>query len=542
MADLQVIYISNQFVTFYAIGRNRVSQILRLSAQAVEYSIFVQYLKGLGQVPVRIVVDLKEELLHYETVPHLIGSDRKALLERKIRQVAGDSSFTSVHRLGRESCGRKDDQILVCALPQTDGLPPSWLDYLFKCKVPISGMFSAAVICEMMCKDIAKDRDVLLISTSGISARKLSVRQSFFREGKLVLSRLSFKAVSDTIISDIFNEINRTRSYLLRAHSLDRVNDLEVHFVTDKIYIDAAHKKSSELVQIELNNYTFEEFSKRLGLESMPEPQGFEAIIAHQAARRSFFQTQYSNKITSFYYRHHMAKRIMQMVSGALLIGALSYASACWLDIQQSKVELVGVQNKISRIANLLRNTPPIILTQGYTPTQIKSFIRSDEIIRDKSILLTAVLEPISRTLSTNLSIQINKVGWQRPAQDNAADQLNGMDSYQNNQSAIGDATDSAVLDVEAISDSGKKAVVYATIHGEVVAFNGNYRKAHRQIEDWVASLNRQHGIISATASRLPMDIRPTVDISGEVRNTEVLKDTAIFTVEAIVDYRADSL
>ena len=541
MAEIHVIHISNHFVTVYAIGRNRASELLRLSAQAREYSIFEQFLEGLGQVPVRIVVDLKEELLQYETVPHLSGSDRKALFERKIRQLAGDSLFTSVHRVGRESHGRKDDRILVCAIPKTDGLQP-WLDCLFQSKIPISGLFSTAAICETACKQVAKDREVLLISTSGRSAGKVSVRQSFFRNGKLVLSRLSLSSISNAIVNDIFKEINRTRSYLLRAHSLDRSNDLEVHFVTDPMYVETAHSERSELVQIKLKLYTFEEFAKRVGLESMSTSIDFEAIVAYQAARGSGHSIRYRNKGTRFYYRHHQAKRLMQVSSVAFLIAAMSYASACWLDIQQSKDELVDMQNKIGRIAGLLRNSPPSKLIQGYTPTQIQSFIRSDEIIRDKSILPSAVLEPISRTLSSTPGIQINKIAWQRQAQDSAADQQEGMDSYVDDQSVIFDTTDGALIDDEVITDSSEKSMVYATIEGEVVPFNGNYRKAHRQIEDLVASLNRQQGIISATATRLPMDIRPTVDISGEVRSTEILKDSAIFIVEARVDYRADAL
>jgi len=524
------------------IGRNRASEVLRLSAQAREYSIFEQYLEGLGQVPVRIVVDLKEEVLQYETIPYLTGSDRKALLERKIRQLAGDSLFTSVHRLGRQSSGRKDDQILVCAISQTDGLQP-WLDCLFQTKIPISGLFSTASICETACKPVAKDREILLISTSGRSAGKLSVRQSFIRNGKLVLSRLSLSSISNSIVNDIFKEINRTRSYLLRALSLDRSKNLEVHFVTDPIYIEAAHSERSELVQIDLKLYTFEEFAKRVGLDSMPASIDFEAIAAYQAAREPSHSIRYRNKATRFYYRHHQAKRVMQVASIAFLAGATSYAAACWLNIQQSKDDLADVQNKIARIAGLLHNSPPTKLIQGYTPTQIKRFIRSDEIIRDKSILPLAVLEPISRTLSANPGIQINKIAWQRQTQGKAANQRDSMNFYQDDQSAIIAATDHAALDAEAIANSAKKTIVYATIQGEVAPFNGNYGKAHRQIEALVASLNRQQGIISAMATRLPMDIRPTVDISGEVRTTEeVLKDSAIFTVEATVDYRADAL
>lgn len=541
MPEIPVIHISNHFVSAYTIGHTRASENLRLSAQAREYPIFEQYLKGLKQIPVRIVVDLKEELLQYERVPHLIGSDRKALFERKIRQLAGDSLFASVHRLGRESRGRKDDQILVCAIPQSEGLQP-WLDCIFQTKTPIAGLFSTAFICETACKQIAKDRAVLLVSTSGSSTGKLSVRQSFFRNGKLILSRLSVTSVSDVIVNEIFNEINRTRSYLLRAQSLDSTNDLEVHFVTDPIHVEAAHNERSELIRIKLKLYTFEEFAKRVGLVSVPTSIDFEAITAYQAAQGSSCNTQYRSKATRFYYWHHCAKRIMQMVSGALLIGSMSYASACWLDIQQSKAGLVDVQNKINRIVDLLRTSPRTKLVQGYTPTQIKSFIRSDELIRDKSILPSAVLEPISRILNSSPGIQINKVGWQRQAPDSVTGQQDGLDFYPDDQNANIDGTDNALLNDEVVVDTVEASMVYATIQGEVVPFNGNYRKAHRQIEALVASLNRQQGIISATATRLPMDIRPSVDISGEMRSTEVLKDSAIFTVEAIVDYSADAL
>lgn len=528
MPQGHVIHLSNHFITVYAVERRRVTEQLRLSTQDLELAKFDHFLAELGQNPVRLVVDLKEELIHYETVPHLTGSDRKALLDRKIRQIAGDSKFRSVLALGREQGGRKDDRILICAIPQTDTLQP-WLDSLFRHRIPIHGMYSTAVICEQIVKNLVNDPDILLVSTSANRGGKLSVRQSFYRDRKLILSRLSLTKKSDSMISDVFKEINRTRSYLLRAHSLNHDKALTVLFVTDAENVVDANAQRAELIQTQLNVYAYGEFSREVGLVTPPESADFDAIVAHQAAQLSRFKTQYRTQDTRFYYWHHRAKQSMQVASVFFLLGAVSYASACWFDIQQTKFEIDDIQVEWGQIQSTLNNTPRSELIHGYTPEQIENYMRTEQILRSKLVHPDVVLDSISASLAGNSAIQLNSVDWSREP-DSDSDQSFNSESVISN---IGEDGQSLVAD-----QSARKSAVYAKISGEIIPFDGNYRNAHQHIEALVAALKRQPSVQSASATQLPMDTRPTVDITGEMRPAENLQDSATFTVEAIIDYR----
>ncbi len=533
MTQQLVIHLSNHAITAYATERRTVSEVLRLPTQNREYSKFEQFLEDWGGNQVRLVIDLKEELIHYETIPHLSGNDRKALLERKIRQIAGNSNYSSVLTLGRDKDGRKDDRILISAIPQPEGLQP-WLDCLFRRRIAICGMFSAAVICQRVVKNLLKDRDILLISTSASGGGKLAVRQSFYRDGKLILSRLSLAKKSASMTSDIYKEINRTRSYLLRAHSLNHGKELTVLFVTDPEYVDDANAQRAELIQIQLNVYTYDEFAKQLDILSKSNPVDFEAIIAHQTAQLSRFKTQYSNKDTRFYYWHHRAKQSMQVASLAFLLGAVTYASACWFEIQQTRSEIADIQVELGQIKSKLNDTPRSELIKGYSPKQIDSYIRADDILKGRLVVPAAVLNSISMSLAGIPAIRLNSVNWSRDP---------GNESNQRGASASFDAEDLGLdgddFDDLGLAEEGSQmdSVVYAKITGEVIPFEGNYRNAHRNIEALVASLNRQVSVQSATATRLPMDTRPTVDISGEMRPAENIKDSATFTVEAVIDY-----
>ncbi len=535
MPQGHVIHLSNHFITVYAAGRRKVTEILRLSTQDREIGKFDQFLEELGQKPIRLVVDLKEELIHYETVPHLNGSDRKALLDRKIRQIVGDSKYSSVLALGREQGGRKDDRILICAISQTEGLQP-WLDCLLDREVPIYGMYSAAVVCQQIVKNLVRDPDILLVSTSASRAGKLSVRQSFYQDRKLILSRLSLTKKSDSMISDVFKEINRTRSYLLRAHSLNHDKELTVLFVTDPENVVDANAQRAELIQTQLNVYACNEFGLQVGLATPPKSLDFEAIVAYQAAQLSRFKTHYSTQDTRFYYWHHRAKQSMQIASVFFLLGAMSYATACWFDIQQTKSEIADIQVELGQIESTLKSTPHSGLIHGYTPQQIETYMHTEQILQRRLIHPDIVLDSISASLAANSAIQLNSVDWAREP-ESESDQSFNNESMESDFS-VGDLDGPGIDSVQ----SSQESVVYAKITGEVIPFDGNYRSAHQHIEALVASLKRQPAVQSASATQLPMDTRPTVNITGEMRPAENLKDSATFTVEAVIDYRAGQL
>ncbi|NOT98545.1 MAG: hypothetical protein HOO97_05560, partial [Sideroxydans sp.] len=85
--------------------------------------------------PAYMMVDVIEEDFHHETVPHLTGSSRNALFERKFEQYYRSTPFRQATLVKRQDEGRRDDDMLFSALTNPQRISP-WLDTLHAQKTP----------------------------------------------------------------------------------------------------------------------------------------------------------------------------------------------------------------------------------------------------------------------------------------------------------------------------------------------------------------------------------------------------------------------
>jgi len=101
-----------------------------------------------------LVTDLVEEDFRLDTIPHLRGSDRAAVLERKLGQIYRASPFRHAIVQGREEDGRRDDKALLHAVTNPDLLKPL-LSILERLRTPLQGIYSSAVLSGLLLKDLA---------------------------------------------------------------------------------------------------------------------------------------------------------------------------------------------------------------------------------------------------------------------------------------------------------------------------------------------------------------------------------------------------
>ena len=103
--------------------------------------------------PVYLLVDLIEEDFRYETVPHLRGSDRTALLQRKFDQYYRSTPFRKALLQIRQQEGRRDDEMLFTALTNPALIQP-WLEILHKNCAPLAGIYSVPDISTPLIKEV----------------------------------------------------------------------------------------------------------------------------------------------------------------------------------------------------------------------------------------------------------------------------------------------------------------------------------------------------------------------------------------------------
>src|SRR5450631_1569741 len=122
---------------------------------------FSGYLK-LHRNPAYLLVDVIEEDFRQETVPHLVGKNRRDLIGRKFEQYYRNTLFRQAKVLRRQEDGRRDDEMLFSALTNPQRISP-WLDTLLTNSIPLIGIHSLPNISLPLLKNIDSEH-VLLVS------------------------------------------------------------------------------------------------------------------------------------------------------------------------------------------------------------------------------------------------------------------------------------------------------------------------------------------------------------------------------------------
>jgi len=106
MAARRVFLLSSGRLTVYHFARGRVLEPLAFAADDGGLRQFSIYLDREPDVPAVMLVDLVEEEFREETVPHVWGADRRALVRNKKNRLFRDPRFSQAIFQGREREGR----------------------------------------------------------------------------------------------------------------------------------------------------------------------------------------------------------------------------------------------------------------------------------------------------------------------------------------------------------------------------------------------------------------------------------------------------
>lgn len=108
---------------------------------------FARYLQQTPDYPIYVLVDIMEEEFRTDTIPHVFGSDRKALIKRRQSRLFKETVYFHTQIQGREEQGRRDSKVLFMALSNQEIIRP-WLEILEQHKVPLAGMSSLPLVTE----------------------------------------------------------------------------------------------------------------------------------------------------------------------------------------------------------------------------------------------------------------------------------------------------------------------------------------------------------------------------------------------------------
>jgi hypothetical protein len=428
--------------------------------------------------PAYLLVDLIEEDFRQETVPHLIGGKRRALLQRKFEQFYRATPFRQATLLQRQRGGRRDDDMLFSALTNPALIMP-WLDIIMARSTPLAGIYSVPQISAPLVKDHPSDH-LLLISWEKYSG----LRQTYFSDHRLQISRLTPISADLTFQQAVVAELGRTYQYLKSLSLLPSGQMLDVRLL--------GHSRDLTELQLELPRdadmrYEFVDLAdvgRQLGIDYDFADSDASQVFLHQLLAEPP-KANYANAVHTRYNTLWQLRNVLNWTSAALLLGSLLFAAA---DIWQSHGDADEAASLNIQTQRIEEEARQITLTFHATRTPASEMKAAVSVMRkldQRSRMPGDVLHPISSMLDRYPQIELDDLAWRM----NAAEP--GME---NTPAEIPSGT--------------------ITLNGRLAGFSNNYRAALDYLENFRRDLSARG--YQVTVLRRPLDVSPNGSIADQ--------------------------
>ena len=278
---------------------------------------FRSYLLQTENIPGKFLVDVIEEDFRNEKIPHVGSKDRKAVINRLIdRYYRSSEEFCYSEVISREKSGRKDDIVLLGAMTNPQLIQP-WLSILDECEVVLSGIWTLPIISKSILKTIGASSGIVLLVSQQVNS---NVRQTLFRDGKLVSSRQSIINQDINDISGIGSlaapEVSRTIAFL-RAQNLVEANEvIDLHILGGNEQLLSLQQSFKADDKQTVSIHPIAEIHKKLGLTGVGEKFS-DSIFAWLCLDKKLSASHYGAR--KMFKRYHNKLAAMALYAASLL-------------------------------------------------------------------------------------------------------------------------------------------------------------------------------------------------------------------------------
>ena len=484
---------------------------------------FALYLTHAPHDPVYLLVDVVEEEFREESVPHVVGNDRRSLIRTRLSRLFRDPTYSYAVVQGRNTDGRRDDQVLFTALIRPDLLSP-WIGQIAKHKIPLVGIYSLPIVSEALIKRMPVDSDhallVTLQSTGGL-------RQTFFDKRRIKLSRLAIMPPGEIPghASYVLGEIEKIRRYLNSLRKLPHDSPLDVYIVGNRNLLADISRQSPDSLTTRHHLFELDEIAEMVGMKGPYESNSSDRIFAHLLAKKRL-PNQYapvSQTRHNIMYRARIgliAASVVLVVVSFFISGTNVVEAVIAVGDSVSAKQQTAFYDERYEIA---RKRMPKIPAE---PQDIKAAVQMAEQLRAYKTTPQAMVVTLSEGLADFPQLKLESIDWQTSIDP---DKLIGSRSERANvrsrpNSAGGDS-------------NGTHLYQLAHIKGAVDPFDGDYRQALALVRQFAATLLGLPEVEAVHVLELPLDIGPDSALSGD---TAGQANTAPFELRIVIRDKTD--
>lgn len=525
------LYLTNTRLVSLATSGKRIVSRREFAVSGTGAAAFERYLASLATVPTHLFIDLSEEDFRLDTVPHLGGSDRDAVLARKLSQIFRNTPYRHALLQGRETEGRRDDRVIYTAVTNPELLRP-WLDMIEKQKVPLEGIHSAAVFSGVLLDelDLLFPHALLVTFTPGDA-----MRQTYFRDREIKFSRLTPIDLEEgqTLGAMIAEETTRTWQYLDSLRHFGTEDRLEVFVLVHKNDRAAVEPALRDFAQLQYRLLDMEEVALKLGLRPPPLDSTSEEVMVHL-----FLLKRADNHFATPEMRRHATRRsgriALAAASGAVIAASLGWAGWHLAQVMQATQADERVEHQISafnRESEDITRTLPSFGVGGATMRDAVTFYNGA--LRDFP-RLGDFLVPVSTVLRGHPQVRLTQLAWTASDDPKAMPRISATAPHDAPpvkampKAVQGQAQTAPEQGANPPFSGGRYqvALLEATVRVPINDFRGATAEAERIATD----IGQLPGF-SAEVAESPLDTSPSIALQGRYAEREAASMDARFVL-----------
>lgn len=538
----KVIVLTNYSLWYYEVNGSHASRKLRQELPVDDLHKMDQFFAEKTPPQVKIILNIYEEEFVFSNIPHVNRFDRNRIVKRKLEQQFKSSELRKYFFQDRKLDGRQDDVVMLSAVRNAEYLD-QLLDYLFSRKVPIEGIYSTITLMRLYLKPIIANRDVLVMTEiDNGSTQRVAVRQSFYKDGHLKLSRVAniYVANEKTLRDDIQEELESSRLYLIREKYIRDDDKLNVVFIHSTDYLSDLSRRPSCMGDcFLLEHVSTEGLSEMLGATVDAEKIKYEDVSAVGAMQ--LHGGSYSSEKTRYYQKHNKLRGYFRWASVAAVLGFTA------LSLQLIFVTH-SIGNGYEERLNATNRLHASVLERKQTINTLEEDIDQIQIAVDLVDNVEAgnvdahnLFVSIGSAFSRYPRLSIVELDWRgREADDQSADRsASDADEYDEDDS--NDGYDDSGLDDDSELVVPKSETQIVSLRAMPSQYGSNVRQMMRDIESLVAELKSDNHIVEVKVVKYPLNLDQDQMLRGRFADSEYQSFSAdsSFDMELIYDQAA---
>ncbi|HYX64059.1 MAG TPA: hypothetical protein VE935_07565 [Burkholderiales bacterium] len=505
MAARRLLYFTAEDHTLYRRAGGALELEAKFSGDEPGLDAFRQYLRAQRGGLFAVLADLAGEDFHEEQIPYVRGSDREAVIARRLAQRYRDTRLVTSLSLGQVAAGeRRNERLLLASFTNTQQLTP-WLDALEEADVRLSGVYSVPLLAPMLAAALRARHGRQLL----VTANRAGLRQCYIDHGRLRFARLERTAemAPEALALFVRSETQRLAQYLVTLRALPRdggpVQVLVIAPAGQRSAFEQALVSDNRLV---FRTVDYAQALRAVRLRHPPEGAAAEALYLHLAARRAPREQFASREERRRYF-------IWQLQRATIAAGALAFAACAllaggrWIEAVQMREDAAAQRLQAREAASRYERITAAFPVTETTTDNLKATVVEFRRIAERSASPERAFIRISRVLEQFPQVELETLRWSvgRPAEARGAAQ--GVPS----------------------TNAADNTAVLIELSGRVNATQRNdYRGVTAQVQRLAAAFAAADYELVRT--QLPFDVTSQGTLSGDIGSGEST-DAPRFTI-----------